>query len=179
MAGATKEPVNLRNGHLAKTDNPQTWVPFDIAIERNKGYGCDGIGLCRTGDQIFIDLDGVFDSNGNPLLFDWGTKILGAVPGRAYIEKSATGTGIHAICRGTLPTGRRQFDEPKLVHTGFAFYDDSRFFTFTGQLLPGSGSICDLTADLRISTASCSRSGRHPEAARRDHPQQFSRPTMS
>jgi hypothetical protein len=30
--------------------------------------------------------------------------------GRAYLEKSVTGTGLHGIGRGTLPPGRRQFE---------------------------------------------------------------------
>ena len=104
-------------------------------------YGCDGIGLCRTDDYLFIDLDGCLDADGNLRPFPWASKILAVVCGRAYLEKSVSGTGIHAIGRGTLPPGRRQFNEPGLNHTGFAFYDTYRFFTFTGRRLRASGTI--------------------------------------
>ena len=82
--------------------------------------------------------------------FSWAAKIVSVVAGRAYIEKSATGTGLHAVCRGTLPEGRRQFDEPALNHTGFAFYDRPKFFTFTGRVWPQSGAISDLTQQLAL-----------------------------
>ena len=97
---------------------------------------------------MFLDLDGVLDSTGGLKPFPWASKILSTVEGRAFIEKSATGTGIHAICRGSLPEGRRQFDMPGVDHTGFAFYDKSRFFTFTGSVLPRSSAIQDLTPEL-------------------------------
>jgi hypothetical protein len=141
----SKEPVTIHNGALAETDNPATWCNFQTAVEGYKRLGCDGIGLCRNGDLVFLDLDGVLDSTGGLKPFLWASKILSTVEGRAYIEKSPTGTGIHAICRGRLSEGRRQFDLPDAYHTGFAFYDRSRFFTFTGSVLPQSGAIQVLT----------------------------------
>jgi putative DNA primase/helicase len=145
----TKEPVNIRTGGLAKSDNPATWVDFQTAVAGYKRLGCDGIGLCRTGDYLFIDLDGCLDANGKVLFsLTWAAKILPVLRGRAYAETSPSGTGIHAICRGKLPPGRRQFDEPGLDHTGFALYAANRFFTFTGHQLQASGPIEDLTAEL-------------------------------
>jgi putative DNA primase/helicase len=144
----TKKPANIRTGGLAENDNPATQVDFETALGGYKRWGCDGIGLCRTDDYVFIDLDGCLDANGKLLPFPWVTKILGALKGRAYIERSVSGTGIHAICRGTLPPGARQFNEPGLEHTGFAFYDTNRYFTFTGCQLRASGPIEDLTAEL-------------------------------
>jgi hypothetical protein len=145
----TKEPVNLKNGGLAKSDDPSTWVPFSRAFTSYPRFKCDGIGLCRTEDYLFIDLDGVLDEAGNVRPFPWAQKILSVVAGRAYIERSVTGTGLHAICHaGALPDGRRQFDDPNLEHTGFAFYDKNRFFTFTGAMLTEGGDIgtLDFTA---------------------------------
>jgi putative DNA primase/helicase len=57
----SKEPITIRTGLLAETDNPATWCDFQSAIENYKQLGCDGIGLCRTGEQVFVDLDGVLD----------------------------------------------------------------------------------------------------------------------
>jgi putative DNA primase/helicase len=143
-----KEPVNPYTGGLAATDDPQTWSDFDTAVRRWRAWGLAGIGLCRTGDYVFVDLDGVLDTNGNLLPLPWARKTLDALSGKAYIDKSVSGTGIHAVVRGTLPPGRRQFDEPDHTHVGFAFYDANRYFTFTGCELPQSGPICDLTEEL-------------------------------
>jgi hypothetical protein len=144
----TKEPINLRTCDLAETDNPRTWLDFDTAFFRYAAFGCDGIGLCRTQDQVFIDLDGVLDPAGNLKPFPWASKILSTIQGRAYVERSPTGTGIHGIGLGKLPEGRRQFDDPYLDHTGFALYDANRFLAFTGHALPESGPMRDLTAQL-------------------------------
>ena len=137
----TKEPVDIKSGGFAKTDDPSTWVDFSTALVSWERLGCDGIGWCRTGDYLFVDLDGVLDEAGNIRQFSWASKILSAVVGRAYLEVSVSGTGLHAICRGTLPSGRRQLDVKGLNHTGFAFYDGNRFFTFTGHVWPPEGKI--------------------------------------
>ena len=144
----TKKPIEIRTGNFARTDDSRTWSDFETALRDYKGLGCDGIGLCRTADFVFIDADGVFDPDGNLLPFPWAEKILLAIRGRAYLEKSVTGTGLHGIGRGALPPGRRQFDAPNRAHTGYAFYDKHRFFTFSGNVLPESGGICDLTPEL-------------------------------
>lgn len=68
--------------------------------------------------------------------------------GRVHLEKSITETGFHGIGRGTLHPGRRQFDDPTRTHTGYAFYDKNRLFTFSGNILPGSAEICDVTPEL-------------------------------
>jgi putative DNA primase/helicase len=144
----TKKPIDIKAGALAETDNPETWCDFESALQNYERRGCDGIGLCRTADFIFIDCDGVFDRNDNLLPLPWTEKILSAISGRAYVEKSITGTGLHVIARGTLPPGRRQFEDPNSVHTGYAFYDKNWYFTFSGNVQPSSGDICDLTTEL-------------------------------
>jgi putative DNA primase/helicase len=47
-----KVPVSIRSDGPAETDNPSTWVDFDTAADKYQRLGCDGIGLCRTGDFI-------------------------------------------------------------------------------------------------------------------------------
>jgi primase-polymerase (primpol)-like protein len=143
-----KKPIQIRTGNLAETDDPSTWCDFETTLQGYERLGCDGIGLCRTADFVFIDCDGVFDRDGHLLPFTWAEQILSAISGRAYLEKSITGTGLHGIGRGTLPPGRRQFDDPGRTHTGYAFYDNNRFFTFSGAVLPSSGELCDLTPEL-------------------------------
>jgi hypothetical protein len=60
----SKEPITIQNGVLAETDNPATWCNFQTAVEGYKRLGCDGIGMCRNGDLVFLDLDGVLDLAG-------------------------------------------------------------------------------------------------------------------
>jgi hypothetical protein len=143
-----KKPIDLHTGGYAKSDDPATWVDLPTALARYRGFGCDGIGICRTTDLIFIDLDGVLNEDGSLKPFPWLAKILAVIQGRCYMERSALGNGLHAIGRARLQPGRRQFDEPNLKHTGFAFYDANRYFTLTGHVHPGSGAIEDLTTEL-------------------------------
>jgi len=137
----TKVPVNIRTGGRAATDSSETWVDFQTALNGHQLQGCDGVGLVRTGEFVFIDLDGCLDADGNLLPFPWAAKIIDALAGKAYIEKSISGSGIHviAIMRGSLPIGRREFDEPNVPHTGCALYGDNRYFTMSGHKLPQSG----------------------------------------
>ena len=144
----TKEPINIQTGELAQSDNPKTHTDFETARANYKRLGCDGIGLCRREGWVFIDLDGVLTESGELRPFEWASTILEKLRGRAYIERSITGTGIHAIARGKLPPGRRAFDDPAFDHTGYAFYDSARFLTFSGCVLPQSGEIRDLTNEL-------------------------------
>src|SRR5262249_21908153 len=120
----SKVPINPRTGGLAKTDDPKTWTDLSTPL-RCMRASWDGIGLCRTGDYLFIDLDGCLNAHGRLRPFPWVSTILDAIYWGAYLEISVSGTGIHTIVRGTLPPGRRQFDEPGLNHTGFAFYHKS------------------------------------------------------
>jgi hypothetical protein len=60
----TKEPVNIRTGGLAESDNPATWVDFKTAAANYQRLNCDGIGLCLTDDWVGTDLDGVLDDDG-------------------------------------------------------------------------------------------------------------------
>jgi putative DNA primase/helicase len=142
----SKKPVDINSGGLAETDNPHTWTDFETALRNYERLGCDGIGLSRTDDYVFVDLDGVLDADGKLLPFPWGARILHTLQGRAYLERSITGTGIHGVGRGTLPTGRRQWDDPTREHTGYALYDKSRYFTFSGHVFPDSAAMNDFDA---------------------------------
>jgi hypothetical protein len=144
----TKEPINIRTGDLAESDNPSTWAEFHAAVRTYQRLGCDGIGLCRTDDLVFIDLDGVLGPDGELLSYPWSAKILEAIDGLCYIEKSVTGTGLHAIGRGTLPPGRRQWNDREREHTGFALYDKNRYFTMSGHGINRVSNLCNLTAEL-------------------------------
>src|SRR5947199_150964 len=44
--------------------------------------------------------------------------------------------------------GRWERVDRSRQHSGYAIYDRSWFFTYSGSVLPGSGDICDLTLEL-------------------------------
>jgi hypothetical protein len=96
---------------------------------------------------VFLDLDGIRDSAGALKPFLWASKILSTVEGRAGYREIRD-RGIHAICRGSLPAGRRQFDLPDAEHTGFGFTTNRGSLNFTGSALPQSGAIQVFTPEL-------------------------------
>jgi len=60
----------------------------------------------------------------------------------SYTEISPSGTGLHIIAKGTLPAGRRR-------KGGIEAYSEARYFTVTGNVLPGSpATIEDRGAEL-------------------------------
>jgi primase-polymerase (primpol)-like protein len=149
----TKIPVDSKNGRLASSTDLFTWttVYYAESVYRRQEYPCDGIGLCRAKDSpyLFVDLDGCLDEDGNLLSYEWAHRTLEVIQGKAYIERSVSGTGLHAIVRATLPEGARQdFKESGKDHTGLAFYTGGRYFTFTGCVWPDSGEIVDLTSEI-------------------------------
>jgi len=141
----TKIPVNLSTGngkyHASSTD-PDTWVAFQTAVKRYRQWGCDGIGCCVTDDWVFVDLDGVLDADGH-LRDDcpWAQNIMRALSGRAYVEVSPSGTGLHLITRGELPPGGRKKSFSALGgKVGYELYDSGKYFAFTGHAHAGSAA---------------------------------------
>ena len=114
----TKIPINAISGKNAKCNDQLTWTNFDVAIRGVEKYNCDGLGF-MLGDGVFgIDLDDVEESVKKEFI----DKI------NSYTEKSVSGKGIHIICYGKLPEGRRRKGK-------FEMYDKDRFFAFTGDAI--------------------------------------------
>src|SRR5690349_12899905 len=59
-----KVPIDLRTGFHAKTDDRSTWCDWATAVAEFRAGRYSGLGLCRTKDWAFIDLDGCLDSDG-------------------------------------------------------------------------------------------------------------------
>jgi putative DNA primase/helicase len=119
----TKVPKNPNTGYNAKTDNPNTWGTFHRAVAAYSNYNniYDGIGWVFTeGCGYFgVDLDHCID---NKAFCDEFVDSLAS-----YNEISTSGTGIHIICRGTLPKGRNR-------HNNVEMYNKGRYFVFTGNI---------------------------------------------
>lgn len=126
----TKVPVNALSGNYAKSNESITWSTFNIAINGCAKYNCLGIGF-MLGDGVFgVDLDNHPDKDGNSTPkeeFDALAKEFIDNLG-SYAEWSQSGLGVHIICYGSLPKGRRRKGNVEM-------YDSFRFFAFTGNAI--------------------------------------------
>lgn len=134
-----KMPINAIFGTYAKCNDKLTWSTFNLAVNGCVKYNCDGIGF-MLGDGIFgVDLDdgawknlkkGKIDENEYSILKEEFDGVCDEfIKGlNSYTERSISGKGLHIICYGALPSGRRRSGN-------FEMYDSGRFFAFTGDVV--------------------------------------------
>ncbi len=123
-AGA-KVPYNALTGYPASVTDSSTWTTFDAAAnayEANPSYSGLGFVFVEGGGLTGVDLDrkpGVELSDNERTAQDriW-------LNFETYQEVSPSGTGLHVICLGTVPTAKTSAIE---------VYSGSRYFTFTGN----------------------------------------------
>jgi len=121
-----KEPINAATGGHAKSNDPLTWSSFDEVINRSEILNFDAIGIAVIEPYIVCDIDhSVLEKVISPL----AKKIISAFP--SYTEYSPSKTGIHIVGKGKIPRDR------KFTTLDVEMYSGSRFFTFTGDLVPG------------------------------------------
>src|SRR6266487_393083 len=111
-------------GDPASTTNPATWRSYDAALAfyHSRSTYYDGIGYVFAANDPFVggDIDHSLDE--------------GRLP-PTYAEISPSGTGIKFIARATGTYGRKT--------ARGELYSHSRFFTITGNVLPGHEAITD------------------------------------
>lgn len=118
----TKVPYNPMSGGRAMSNNPATWGTFYDAVEKSSSF--DGIGFMFNGDGIVgVDIDHCKE---NGIMSDVARDIINTLD--SYTEYSQSGNGIHIICYGKLPSGRKRKDSVEMYETG-------RFFVMTGNVL--------------------------------------------
>ncbi len=127
---ATKIPVDPHTGSNAATDDPSTWGTLAEAEGRlKKDSALAGLGFVFNGDGVMgIDLDHVIDEAGN--LDTAAAAIVENLD--TYAERSQSGTGLHLLCRASLPDGKGRRKEP------VELYCTGRFFVMTGDRWPGT-----------------------------------------
>lgn len=119
-----KVPMNVLTGTPAKTNDPATWTDFTSALNGAVEHGFDGIGFVFNPPFVGIDLDHCVKDGA---IAPYARGILKALD--TYSEYSPSGTGIHIICKGTIPKAT------KISSLGLEIYTKGRFFTFTGNRL--------------------------------------------
>lgn len=144
---ATKVPINPATGGRAMSDNPATWGTFEDALQHVNDVSKDnikieGIGFMFSGDGILgVDIDHCKDPETGSLS-DEAWDIINTID--SYTEFSQSGDGIHIICHGKLPEGRRRKGN---VET----YEVGRFFVMTGNVYDdGHSDIESRTEELAV-----------------------------
>lgn len=127
-----KEPFNAATGGKACSNNPKTWRSFDEVTGRAESMRFDALGIGLSEPYVGIDLDhSVVDGNIQP----WAKKIISFI--NSYTEFSPSRTGVHILCKGTLPKGR------KFSALNVEMYQKTRFFTITGYIVPECRSLIE------------------------------------
>ncbi|QKK08991.1 MAG: hypothetical protein HND58_13020 [Planctomycetota bacterium] len=123
------------NGEPAKSADPSTWVSFEAAMSAWRAGGFDGIGYVFSEDDPYsgIDLD---DCIVEGKLIPGAQAIVDAFA--TYSEISPSGNGVKMVGEGRKPENagckKYRVDEIPCVEV----YDTERYFTITGQALPGT-----------------------------------------
>lgn len=127
-----KIPISPK-GCAMNAHDPENWLSFDDVSRFHRLDFGDGIGFDLTTHDHFcgIDLDHVRDpATGH--LEPWAAEIVRACD--SYTETTPSGEGVRIWMKGVLPGPG---DKSK-IRKGFEIYDHGRFFTVTGEHIPGS-----------------------------------------
>lgn len=117
-----KIPVDPKTLNDAKANDPSTWGTFAEAVAAADRHNLAGIGIEFANGVFGVDLDGVIDAAG--MLTQEAADIVQTMD--SYTEYSPSGSGLHILCKGTIPPGKRR-------RGPFEIYESGRFFTVTGQ----------------------------------------------
>jgi len=111
----------------ARSNDPSTWKSLQAIILLKQKNPEFGIGFNLGEGWCGIDIDHCKGDNG-----EWDPDALEAVSmWNSYTEASPSGTGLHVIVRGNLPDGADKRRGNREI------YDSGRYFTVTGNVLPG------------------------------------------
>ena len=121
-----KVPVDPKTGNNAKANDASTWGSYEEAIQGLMLYNLDGIGFEFANGVFGVDLDHVIE---NGQLSPEAKDIVETM--QSYTEYSPSGTGLHILCRGSIPEGDRR-------NGAIEIYEAGRFFTVTGKHYPGT-----------------------------------------
>lgn len=119
----TKVPYSAKTGHLVSVTDPNTWAGFDECVNAMSSGWYAGIGFVLTENDpySFIDLD---DTKGDQTALDRQIKIFNEF--NSYAERSPSGSGLHIIVKGAIPSGRRR--------SFIEVYSSLRYMTMTGDI---------------------------------------------
>ena len=114
-------------GARASVSSPMDWTTYEKASQCPDR---DGVGFVFTMTDPFIgiDFDHIRSKDSGFIAPDLLAEVMAL---NTYTEISPSGTGLHAICKGTMPPGKCRGNNREM-------YKSSRFFTVTGNHLEGT-----------------------------------------
>ncbi len=126
----TKVPYSPKTGQLAAVDNPASWSTYAEARAAlaTRQFSGPGFVFTPTDPYCGIDLDHCIHEG---QLVRWAHVIVDHLA--SYTELSPSGEGLHLLIRAALPGDHHRTGAIEL-------YDSNRYFTLTGNLLPGAFS---------------------------------------
>lgn len=133
-AKPTKVPYQP-NGKLANVTEPATWSTFDDVHKFANSYSGIGFVFSNSDPYSFIDLD---DAEGDDATLQRHLKVYHEF--ETYAEVSPSGKGLHLICKGKVPAGRRR--------SKIEIYPHDRYATMTGNVYQGRNAIIDCQSQL-------------------------------
>jgi putative DNA primase/helicase len=141
-----KLPINPRTGGLASTTEVKTWSSSKDASAAVQKLRLTGIGFVFTDGDPYAGVD--IDNCRNPdtgEIAEWAWPIIRSLD--SYTEVSPSGTGVHIIVRGQLPSG--EGNQAALNAGKVEMFSQRRYFTFTGIHVDGTPTeIHDRQAEL-------------------------------
>jgi hypothetical protein len=117
-----KIPISPLTGEMASVTDAATWSNFNHAVHAVATFKANGIGFVLTGEDpyTFIDLD----KPKSPEEVQAQLNIYERF--NSYSEISPSGTGLHIVVRGSVPTGVR--------NGSIELYSSARYMTLTGNV---------------------------------------------
>lgn len=137
-----KIPYNPKTGYKAQSNNPGTWNDFETCYLAYENGEYDGLGFFFNPPYFGVDIDKIeediiqFESGKKDNIVDEFVHVL-----QSYAEYSISKKGIHIICKGELPKGRRRKDNVEM-------YQEGRFFVMTGDSLEEYDEVIDCTQSI-------------------------------
>lgn len=121
-----KKPYSANYNGLASTTKAHTWAYYSKAAQKLEytGEEYNGLGFVFTPGSglVFIDLDHCIDEWGE--LSPFAEEVLALFP-ETYTEYSQSETGLHIVCRGSVPRAYKS----DLIE----IYSSGRYMAFTGN----------------------------------------------
>lgn len=116
------------HGGKAKSDNPTTWASYGEA--RDAAKPGEYLGMALPEGYTGVDIDQAFTAQGE--LKPEAEAVLAQFAELSYVERSVSGRGLHAICKGQVPQqARKQYRLGNGVR--LEIYSYRRFFVMTGD----------------------------------------------
>ena len=118
----TKVPYCVLTNRPASVSTPSDWTTFDevVSVCQSSNH-FSGIGFVLTKDDpyCFIDLDSCKECD-----YSLQSEIYNSF--ETYAERSPSGSGLHLICKASVPSGKRK--------RSVELYSSARYMTMTGDV---------------------------------------------